>query len=785
MEMTLRYRRALPILADRVPREAVAFAMRRVGDWLFLLSPRRRRELAQRARERAVSPDRWLTPGERAAVAAMSALIVPSDAGVPGASEIDVLGPSVVDLLDRWIRTAPSKQTTYARGLVAFDELAQRRAGVAFAQLSVSAQAELFGRVSQSHAPLRSHAIAAKIHKKLQLLRRMVDGSAAANELVPAIIDDVFSAFYTSPVSWVWLGYDGPPMPEGYADLEAPRPARRRHEIPRLEETADTLRARPPAPAVQLASKTDPVDVIVIGSGAGGAVVAKELAEAGLRVVILEAGRRYDPYKDYPTDRPDFELLGKRVFDPGDPRRDLYTTDGGRFFALSRAKGVGGSTLKYLAMSPRLHESDFRVRSEDGVAEDWPIGYAELEPYYARVEHELGVAGPSGSDANPFDPPRSGPFPTPPHPFNLASQAIARGARKLGLHFVREPLAMPSRDWRGRPACAGAGTCHMGCAISAKSSMDVTYIPKAEATGRVDIRTESTAFRIVLRADGRARGVLYLDRNGQEHSVEGRAVVVAGNAVETPRLLLMSATARHPDGLANSSGLVGKNFFEHLAVFAEGTFSERLDPWRGTPTGGIIQDYYATNPANSFARGWTILVSSRSHWPLTVATRLPGWGAEHKRRVQTYFGHSVCLVSIGEQLPDPANRVELDPTKTDSFGLPVPHLTNLAGANDRDMITAIRNSLRTVLDAAGATAIDGGERVPGMSSHYLGTCRMGSDPSRSVVDPWGRTHDVPNLFIADGSVFVTGGAVNPALTISALAARTAAGIVRAFEEQRL
>jgi len=324
----------------------------------------------------------------------------------------------------------------------------------------------------------------------------------------------------------------------------------------------------------------------------------------------------------------------------------------------------------------------------------------------------------------------------------------------------------------------------MGCSISAKSSMDVTYIPKAEATGRVDIRSESTAFRIVIGADGKARRVLYFDRHGHEQAVDAKAVVLAGNAVETPRLLLLSSSGRCPDGLANSSGLVGKNFTEHLAVFAQGIFPQRLDPWRGTPTGGMIQDYYATNRANDFARGWTIIVSSYSHWPLAVASRVPGWGAEHRRRLQDVFGHSVCLASIGEQLPSPSNQVALDPTKKDSLGLPVPHLINEPRENDRAMIKAITASLKTILEAAGARMILGNEHVPGMSSHYIGTCRMGSDPNNSVVDSWGRTHDVPNLFIADGSVFVTGGAVNPALTISALATRTAEGIVRTFKERR-
>jgi len=534
-----------------------------------------------------------------------------------------------------------------------------------------------------------------------------------------------------------------------------------------------------------LRPKEQTTDVVVIGCGAGGGVIAKELGEAGLSVVVLEAGRRFDPDTDYPTDKADFELRAKTVFHPEDDHRDRYTSPRGNGFSYNRVKGVGGSTLHYHAMSPRLHESDFRVRSEDGVADDWPISYQDLEPYYTRVEYELGVSGPDGAQANPFEPLRSRPYPTPPHPFNCASLVVKRGADKLGLHMVREPLAIPTKGWNGRPACVGAGTCHLGCSISAKSSIDVTYVPRAEATGRVEIRPECLAREITIGSDGKARSVIYFDQTGREQEISARAIVVAGNAVETPRLLLMSTSNRFPDGLANLSGLVGKYFVEHLAVFAYGLFSERLDPWRGTPMGGFIQDYCATNPRHNFARGWTIVVTNQSHWPLSVAQRVPGWGAEHKARTKQLFAHHTGICSIGEQLPDARNQVTLDPIVKDNFGLPVPHVVNRTHANDQAMIRAISPSLKELLEAAGAIEIWGNEHVPGMSSHYLGTCRMGTNPSTSVVDARCRTHDVRNLFIGDGSVFVTGGSVNPALTISALATRTAEGIVAACRRGEL
>lgn len=364
----------------------------------------------------------------------------------------------------------------------------------------------------------------------------------------------------------------------------------------------------------QLPPRKHATDVIVIGCGAGGGVIAKELGEAGLSVVVLEAGSRFDPRTDYLTARPDFELRGRGVFEAKDDARDRYTHPLGSPFNYSRVKGVGGSTLHYVAIAPRLHESDFRVRSEDGVADDWPITYADLEPYYTHVEYALGVSGPNGGDGNPFEPPRSRPYPTPAHGFNAASRVVKRGAEKLGLHMTREPLAIPSTAWNGRPACVGAGTCQLGCSIAAKSSVDVTYVPRALATGRVEIRPESMAREITVGRDGEAKSVIYLDVAGREQEISARAIVVAGNAVETPRLLLMSSSSRFPHGLANSSGLVGKYFTEHLAVFTYGLFGERLDPWRGTPSGGLIQDYYATSGRNSFARGWSTIVKiGRAH----------------------------------------------------------------------------------------------------------------------------------------------------------------------------
>jgi choline dehydrogenase-like flavoprotein len=326
----------------------------------------------------------------------------------------------------------------------------------------------------------------------------------------------------------------------------------------------------------------------------------------------------------------------------------------------------------------------------------------------------------------------------------------------------------------------GAGTCQLGCRIEAKSSIDVTYVLRAEATGLVEIRPMSMARELTLTEDGRARGVVYLDADGLEHEERARAVVLAANAIETPRLLLVSQSSHFPNGLANSSGLVGKYFMEHLAVFSRGVFVERVDPWRGPPSKAILQDFYETSRENSFARGWSLATQGSGQWPLSVARQVGGWGTPHKLRMQEVFGRTMGLCSVGEQIPDIRNQVCLDPFRKDSFGLPIPCITNRLGSNDRAMLPRINASLVSILQAAGATEIAVDEFVSGQSSHYLGTCRMGNDPRSSVVNSWCRTHDVPNLFIGDGSVFVTGGAANPALTISALAARTASGVIEGF-----
>jgi choline dehydrogenase-like flavoprotein len=526
-------------------------------------------------------------------------------------------------------------------------------------------------------------------------------------------------------------------------------------------------------------------DVVVVGCGAGGSVVAKELAEAGLSVVVLEVGRRYDPLVDYRGDRPDFPYHATRMFSPEDPRRDHYTS-GPLGYRYSRIKGVGGTTLVSWGVFPRFHASDFQFRALNDIGTDWPITYAELEPYYCRVESELGVAGADGAAGNPFDSPRSHPFPTPAHPMSLGSQAIDRGARQLGLHPYVPSLAVPTKMWGDRPACIEAGACGYGCRTSAMSSADVTYVRKAERTRRATIRPLSTVREISVDAAGLAKSAIYFDSGGVEHEIKARAFVLAANAIETPRLLLLSQSTHFPNGLANSSGLVGKYLTEHLDAGFRVRFPRPLENWKGVPVSVMIQDYYETNKKNAFVGGWLLEGATWGNTPVAAGLRVNGWGAKHKREMKHRFGHELEFTGQGVQIPDVRNCVSLDRSSTDNHGIPVPYLVSELRGNDLELLRAMQRSLRELMNASGAEEVlHEWNHIPGASSHYMGTCRMGTDPQGSVVNSWGRTHDVANLFLADSSVFVSSGPAHPMPTLMALATRTAERMVETFRRGEL
>lgn len=521
-------------------------------------------------------------------------------------------------------------------------------------------------------------------------------------------------------------------------------------------------------------------DVLVIGSGPAGAAVTKRLSERGAKVVCLEQGDWVKP-NEYPSTRPDWEIQLRRGpfhFSPNVRKRPEdypVVSVGAPPPNVLMFNAVGGSTIHWTGHFPRFHPSDFRVRSLDGVADDWPIHYKDLEPYYDVNDREMGVAGITGDPANP---PRT-PRPTPPLPLGVLGETIGRGFDKLGWYWWVSDNAIISRPYDGRPACDLHGKCMFGCPIGSKASTDVTYWPKALRQGAV-LKTWARVREITVDAQGRARGVVYYDRQGGLHEQLARVVVVCCNGIGTPRLLLNSKSKLFPQGLANSSGMVGRNFMLHPFRFLEGVFEERMDGHEG-PFGipAFSQQFYETDVKRGFLRGYTFLLE-RSFGPLHHAWGSFGnhpvpWGAEHHRVMRHRFPHVIRVTVLGEDLPEENNRVELDPALKDSSGIPAPHVVYAYSENSLKMLEHGRAMGRQALEAAGAIEVlDSGVIAPAF--HLLGTARMGNDPKNSVVNAWHQAHDVKNLFIVDGSSFTTSAAVNPTSTIGALALRCADGI---------
>ena len=512
------------------------------------------------------------------------------------------------------------------------------------------------------------------------------------------------------------------------------------------------------------------VDVLVIGAGASGAVVAWSLAETRMKILCLEQGDWVKP-TEFPTNGRDWEARRYGDFDLSPNRRardtDYPVNDDNSPMKIANFNGVGGGTVLFTAHYPRMHPSDFKVRTLDGVAEDWPIDYWTLEPYFAENDRITGVAGLAGDPGYPAHE-----LTMPPVPLGRTGARYAKAMNQLGWHWWPSDIALATTDYQGRAKCINLGHCTPGCAQGAKGSVDITYWPLA-LRQRVELRTRCRIREITTNAEGMASGVIYYDPDGVERFQPAQIVIVAANGIGTPRLLLNSASARFPDGLANSSGLVGKNLMLHPWPQVIGYVEDELDGDRAPQTVMWSKEFYETDPARDFVRGYTMQFS-RGTGPANEAItsvaygRLP-WGRDHHRVYRSLLYHRLQVGIACEDLPEEHNRVTLDPVLKDSHGIAAPRIDYTIGENTERMMEHGIARATEILETAGASQIGCSRMLLNSPGHLLGTARMGLDPARSVVNEWGRCHDVKNLFIVDGSIWVTSGGVNPTSTIQAMA----------------
>jgi choline dehydrogenase-like flavoprotein len=528
------------------------------------------------------------------------------------------------------------------------------------------------------------------------------------------------------------------------------------------------------------------VDVVVVGAGAAGAIVAEQLALAGLNVVLLERGRLqkfaetgHDELRSQRT-----TVLGN-AFGPDDQHHVRLVQAGGGWSKVLPSEGgynnvaacVGSGTLSYGAMAWRYTETDFRMRSvygavEGSTLEDWPLSYQDLEPFYTKAEWEIGVSGKAG--ANPFEPPRGKPYPMPPLPLNTEAALLAGAARNLGWHPFPIPMAINSVTFQGRPACIACPHCvGFACEVNAKNSTAVTAIPRALATKHCRLRTGCVARRIVTDQRGRATAVEYYQDN-QLFEQPCRVVVASCSATETPRLLFNSASRLFPRGLGNNHDWVGRNLQGHAYAGAYGIFEQETFDGLGPAARVACCDFNHGLPdgvkggamiANEFLR--MPYLFSRNALPPDV----PRWGIEHKRHVRAYYKRTSAVQGPVQEMPVFDSRVELAPDVKDAWGIPTLRISGRRHPNDLAVARVIAAKCEAWLKESGATKT--WAKLPGSGvsggQHQAGTCRMGQDPKTSVVDRNCRIHDVDNVYVVDGSVHVNNGGFNPSLTIQAIA----------------
>jgi choline dehydrogenase-like flavoprotein len=509
----------------------------------------------------------------------------------------------------------------------------------------------------------------------------------------------------------------------------------------------------------------DDADVaVVIGSGPGGSTLALQLVREGFKVVMLEAGP-WIPNEDFVNDeRIAFDQLTWK-----DPRRATGSWQLAKDFPGSPAwtgRAVGGTATFWTGLTPRFKSHEFEARRSYGdlpgsSIADWPVTLKELAPYYERAERAMGTSHRHGR---------------PPMPANNNYKVLANGAKRIGYeHYATGPYATNVDEYDGRPGTLQDGFCQQGDKSTAKWSPLVSEIPKAIATGLMELRTDAQAVQITLGSDGRADGVVYADENGALHRQRAAIVAVAGNAIETPRLLLLSATAGHVDGLANSSGQVGRNYMRHVTGVVYGEFENDVHMYRGEPMAGIINDESRHDPSRGFSGGYYLEMIAQGLPSFTTFMTPGGWGPEFASKVEAYT-RTAGLWICGEDMPSETNRVTLDGSLLDRLGLPSPSVHYDDHPNDIAMLDHAYRQGEKLFRAVGATRVTKAPAMP--SGHNMGTARMSDNAATGVVNGFGQTHDVPNLFVSDGSVFTTGAAANPTLTIMAIVLRQAEFIVR-------
>ncbi|MDX2138233.1 MAG: GMC family oxidoreductase [Chloroflexota bacterium] len=541
-----------------------------------------------------------------------------------------------------------------------------------------------------------------------------------------------------------------------------------------------------------MTTKHDPVDVLVIGSGMGGAATTKILAEAGLKVVCLEQGR-WVQQLGHPHASPDWDYQRLTNWHTAPTVRKLpedYPVDTTDETPLMW-NGVGGSTVHYTATWPRFRPSDFRKGREHGYAPDWPLTYEELEPYYEINDRDCGTSGWVGDPAMPL---RKG-FSTPtlaPGPY---APLVAKGFDRLGWHWWPMDMAVISQDYDGRKACNHCGNCQSGCNRGSMADVSVTHWPKAIAAG-AELRINSRVEQIEVDARGRATGATYIDLvTGVRNFQAADVVIVACNGIGTPRLLLVSENARFPHGLANSNGHVGKHLMHHGLAIVEMWVEQITDTHKGVVSAALICSEFAeTDPRRGFINGVTLHVVRMNGAGYQAFGSHSGntapWGSEHHTWFRRHFGHGVAILIVGEDLPLEGNCVTLSDTLRDSSGLPAPKVAYRLHPNDRKIVDFGIERVKDLGATLGAFDLKVNDfSIPGKGYappawHLLGTCRMGDDRETSVVNHWHQTWDVPNLYIIDGSVLPTSAAVNPTSTIGALAVRAATHLRDTFASAR-